>query len=108
MHLFAAPPEGYRARPLKLSGCAVLLVDAETPGDEDGGGCLRVNQIAIASEEEEGGASSSWSAKLLDAVEEIGRRRKQGSVAVPMDTEWQAMCEERGYETLGDWLLRRL
>ena len=108
LHLFAAPPEGYRARPLKLSGCAVLLVDAETPGDEDGGGCLRVDQIAIASEEEEGSLSSSWSAKLLDAVEEIGRRRKQGSVAVPMDTAWQAMCEERGYETQGDWLLRRL
>ena len=85
----------------------MLLVDAETPGDEDGGGCLRVNQIAIASEEEEGVYRPHGLPSCSMRWRRLGGGVKS-SVAVPMDTAWQAMCEERGYETLGDWLLRRL
>ena len=112
VHLFAAEPDGWRARRVELTGCALLLLDSATPGDGDGrGGCVRVEQLAVAA------GASPWSMTLLDAAESLAAAREQSSVAVRAapDTAWQLSCTGRGYVAVdgdgGDgrvWMVKRI
>ena len=88
LHLFAAEPEGWRARPPRLAGCALLRLDASEPGR------AVLSQVSVAAT-----APGAWTGRLLEAADALAMANAQRSVCVQARQGGDLMeaCQQRGY-----------
>lgn len=88
IHLYAAEASGWRAHPVRLAACALLLLDASGPG---------VATMPVIEVSEAG--QRVWVAQLLEAAEGLARARAQTTLRVwGVADGLSDLCLERGYQ----------